>query len=122
MKKQLVLLAAGALALVSRQGLSQNVTYVSYKAPVYRHATDQRFSNHRQVFFMADISPALCNQIVSSAYKKDSMQAIFQRSAAEELEKLKYNTVKDSLDMSVGIVVKDLEITPYQGAGGMGRL
>ncbi|NML41999.1 hypothetical protein HHL17_32740 [Chitinophaga sp. G-6-1-13] len=120
MKKQLVLLAAGALALVSQQGLSQTVTYVNYKAPVFRHATDQRFSNHRQIFFMADINPALCNQIVSSAIKKDSAQAIFQRAAAEEFEKLKYSTVKDSLDMSVAIMVRDLDITPYQGAGGLG--
>ncbi|RBL88953.1 hypothetical protein [Chitinophaga flava] len=120
MKKHFMMLAAGALALVTQQGLSQNVTYVNYKAPVFRPAADQRFSNHRNIFFLADINPALCSQLINGAIKPDSARTLFQNTTADELDKLKFNTSKDAPDMSVGVVFDNLSLTAYTGAAGLG--
>ncbi|SEW14879.1 hypothetical protein SAMN05428988_2497 [Chitinophaga sp. YR573] len=114
MRKKLFFYSTLVVLFAMKQDLAaQTVTYTDYKAPVYRFAENQRFSNHKSIFFVSDINADLLDNLLSS--KKDNSIDLFRGSIIQELSKAGIATPKDTGDLVVAFLVNRMSLSPIAG-------
>ncbi|MBW8684594.1 hypothetical protein [Chitinophaga rhizophila] len=118
MKKTSLYLLAGTLLCAATSPLvAQTVSYQEFTAPVYRFAEDQRFSDHKKVFYLADLDKPLLESLLSSSANKEAAVDQFRVSIMQELSRTGIRSTADGGDLTVAYLVDKMNLSPVNNAG-----
>lgn len=112
MKTRSLYLAIGTMLLSAFQQLSaQTVSYQEFTAPVYRFAEDQHFSEHKKIFYLADLDKGLLENLLSSSANKETAVDQFRVSIMQELSKAGIRSTADAGDLTVAYLIDKMSIS-----------
>lgn len=118
MKKRSLYLAVSTLLLSAFQQVSaQTVSYQEFTAPVYRYAEDQRFSDHKKIFYLADLDKDLLNSLLSSSADKEAAVDQFRVSIMQELSKAGVKSTATEGDLTVAYLIDKMSLSSVSNAG-----
>jgi hypothetical protein len=111
-------LAALCLQLVTK---AQTLMYTTYNAPVYRHATDQRYSNHKSVLYAADIDLGLAKSLTGRSGDDIDLKKVFIGAVIGDLQKSGLQMAKDSGDLNVLYIIDNISVNAISNPTGFGN-
>lgn len=117
MNKRSLYFFISILFLSLQSTTAQTLTYSEYTAPIYRFAEDQRYSEHKKIFYLADLNKGLLETIVTSSTPQETALDQFRISIINELTKSGLQVTSDSGDLNVAYIVDKMNISPVNNAG-----
>jgi hypothetical protein len=110
MKKIQLILLAGMIFFSNTSLLAQNLEYPKFTVPVYRHAIDQRYSDHKVIFYATMVDEKLAGNLLpvkNKTYNNDSLLV----SIWGELINAGLNCRATKTDISVAIILDEFSST-----------
>lgn len=107
MKKNLsTLLLAGIIIFSNTFVQAQTLEYPSFNVLVYRHAVDQRYSDHKNVFYACTIDQKLASSLIPVKNKNYNLDS-FMLYMAGDLVNAGINLRTTKTDLTVAIIVEE---------------
>ncbi|WP_146616230.1 hypothetical protein [Chitinophaga dinghuensis] len=102
MKKSLLLFStAAALMATSVESSAQTVIYDKFTTPIYRRASNQRFSNYKNIYYRVQVDSNTIFSMVDKKFlgdqaSRNNVLKVFNESMQEELKKSSLNPATDA--------------------------
>jgi hypothetical protein len=105
-KKTHVSLLAALTLCAASSTLAQTVQYPDFTVPIYRYAKDQRYSEHKKIMYIGNITEQVGAALLPNKSKTFNIDA-FRLSVLEEITKAGVTSTTEGADLIVAIDVEN---------------